>query len=654
METVSKKDFSHKFFSKELYFQNLKRSRVVGIGFLIAILVLNCLWGIGSAWSSSQYKTKEVVITGGNIAPLYFMIFVLGIAMAYDAFSFQFKRKTSDFFHTLPQTRLCVFLTFTLSIFTWILLTLVATFLSCALIWSAFELYSVDWSALFPMIAGAFSSCAVVSGVVSLAIMISGTGSSCAVYIVSLFVAPRAILNVFISFFGLYKHTILIDHTWLKYFVGMERTYMFSVFNTAENKMGYFENPSFTISLLIEAFILFALSGIIFVKRKSEAASTPFLYKPVHIALRTAIILSILSLTSILYSLTSILYINYFIIFLSLLLHFIFDLISLKNAKKALTSLVWFLLPVGLCFLFSGSVTLSGKLFDFFGPKESNVVAVSIHSSKIKEYYDSLNFNEFNLNLWTTDEDAIKGALNALEESGKERAYYFDEAEHYSHDSLIIKFKTKLGKEHFRRIIFSKENYTALIKGIKAEEENREKLTLPNWNLINNTELYVYIQNEELSKEIYDKFCEEYNALSAEKQAKSEAVRNVIYISFSSDEKEYMFYLDLESFPKTTSLIFNTNAQNALERAKQFKTKIKDILENDNQKDYLRVVSATYNQHFDLYIENSVELDNFYNSLDVYALSDKSDIKKQYYVILGVDYYILSLDQNVISALREL
>ena len=189
---------------------------------------------------------------------------------------------------------------------------------------------------------------------------------------------------------------------------------------------------------------------------------------------------------------------------------------------------------------------------------------------------------------------------------------------------------------------------------IKAEEENREKLTLPNWNLINNTELYVYIQNEELSKEIYDKFCEEYNALSAEKQAKSEAVRNVIYISFSSDEKEYRFYLDLESFPKTTSLIFNTNEQNALERAKQFKTKIKDILENDNQKDYLRVVSATYNQHFDLYIENSVELDNFYNSLDDYALSDKSDIKKQYYVILGADYYILSLDQNVISALREL
>ncbi len=647
MKSISKKSFFNEFFSKGLYVQGLKLSKVAGLGFLVITLFVNAVWIIVSAWSSSPNTTT--IITGGNIAPLYFLVFISGAITSYDLFSFHRKRKNSDFFNSIPQTRLCVFLSFTASILTWIILTLAITFLSCSLIWSAFENYSVDWSALFPMISGAFCSCAVFSGIVVLCILFSGTASAFAAYLVSLLVAPRIIINVVIHFINQTQSTVIAEFTWLKYFIGAEYSYIYPILNFSKNQTGHFEKPAFIFSLLIEAFILFAISGVLFVRRKSEDTEKPYVYKPVHIILRASVILSILAAT------IAVEEIDFFVVGVTVILHFIYDLVSLKSAKKSVKSLGWYLLPVGLCFVLLGAGILAGEAFEFFSPNKKSTTAISVYSNE----YDGIlltwfECNEINYKLWTTDEESINVALNALEEGKKSGGRLWNDYEFEAENSILIKFKNKNGKESLRKIPLSEQDYISILKGIKSEEENKKILSLPDLNEMKTPELFVYSSKEALTKEIYDQFAEEYNALSPEKQVESELYYNKIFIKFYLNEKVYCFHLDRESFPKTTKLIYDSPEHNSIESANFFKEQIKAIKDSTDDGKYLSVISATKDEHMRVYISNSVLWDNFYNALDADALSDTSDINKRYYVKLEDKYYFFSLDENLLAILREM
>ncbi len=651
MKTASKNEFTSKCFSPKLYLQSLKNSKVAGIGFLIIVLVVNALWVIGSAWGSSPFKTEVFTVTGGNIAPVSFLVFLSGAFLAYDHFGFLFKRKTSDFFHTLPQTRLCVFITFVASIFTWILLTILATFLTCAAIWSAFEFYAVEWSALLPMILGTFGSCAVFSGLVSLAILLSGTNSAFGAYLIAILGAPRVILNVFAFLVDHFSFTVEAKYTWLKYLEGIDYSYLFSIFNSGENKLGRFGSPAFNVFLLIEALVIFAIVGIIFVRRKSEYASTPFVYKSVHIALRSLIIVAILA------GMFALGEIDPLIVGFTIILHFIFDLVSLKSAKTAAKSLVWYLLPVCLCFVIVGSALLTEKTFELFSPDEKNVVSISLHNEDNEKFEYFSNCNEINFNLWTKNKEAINAALNAYSES--ESLEYNDEIDYFS--VIFVKFKKESGSECIRRVLATEQQIITILGGIKSEEENKETLSLPDWDKLKDPKIFIYSSIVPLTKEMYEQFKEEYTSLPFEKQAESEMKVDNIYIRFDLDGKTLFFLLSRESFPKTTSLIHNSHSSAKYE--KHFKDALKALKDNENSKTRMIVmptskfVSYSDEEFICAELKKGAPFYKLYDALSESELSQPSEESKEkdlYHVKLLDEYYFFYLDDNVISLLEDM
>jgi len=432
----------------------------------------------------------------------------------------------------------------------------------------------------------------------------------------------------------------------------MEHSYLFSVLNTAQNEVGLFGKPAFTISLLIESLILFAISAIIFIKRKSEKTQTPFIYKSVHIVLRALIIVAILAGTAALKT------INPVVILLTILLHFIFDLVSFKNAKESAKSLVWYLLPVGLSFAICGSAYVTGEVMEFFGPTENNLEAISIYAHENDNFlFKSYRCNEINDNLWTTDKEALETALNCFSESKK----VSDISDYDKDNSIIVKFKKKSGEESLRRIAISLEEYISIVKGIKSEEENKEILALPQWSEIKDTMFLVCASKETLTKEIYEQFREEYNSFSAENQAKCEINFKSILFGVNSDEKGWLyFHIDKDSFPKTTKLIYDSPEHNSLECANSFISQIKDIKENPERGEYLRVMPASGmvsigdEKDLRVYIKSGVTLDNFYNALDASAISNTSGTSELYYVELEDKYYFFALDENILSMVKAM
>ena len=104
-------------FSPKLYLQGLRKVRTLGIAMAIVMIALN-------AWIPlthlNEHRTANPLdgainvqsVEAGQFAPfgLLFLIFVP--LLVYNMFSYLNERKSSDFFHALPQKRSCIYISF--------------------------------------------------------------------------------------------------------------------------------------------------------------------------------------------------------------------------------------------------------------------------------------------------------------------------------------------------------------------------------------------------------------------------------------------------------------------------------------------------------------------------------------------------------------
>lgn len=167
-------------FNVKLYKDMFKQLRLAGIIFSAIALVSSVIVPILAFVDTLKRRDEDY--SRFNLAPpisqitplLFVMIFVAGLVLVLMAFSFLNKRSSSDYYHSLPNTRICTYLSVLAAVLSWIAIIVIPTVLITSGVYFAL---GFPFNPLFIgyMIATFLSSTCLVAAVTAVAMSITGT-----------------------------------------------------------------------------------------------------------------------------------------------------------------------------------------------------------------------------------------------------------------------------------------------------------------------------------------------------------------------------------------------------------------------------------------------------------------------------------------------
>ena len=105
-----------RIFSTKLYLQAIKKIRSGGIAAAICIIVLNAIIPIISIIERSNIspytEIRINIVSSSLFAPFGLLFILFAPLLVFLMFSYLNERSKSDFYHSIPQTRVCVYLSF--------------------------------------------------------------------------------------------------------------------------------------------------------------------------------------------------------------------------------------------------------------------------------------------------------------------------------------------------------------------------------------------------------------------------------------------------------------------------------------------------------------------------------------------------------------
>lgn len=176
----------NQFFDMRLYKEGIRQLRIPGV--VSGVILLLCgtlmpLMQMIEMYDRQQYWTSEG-ITGvmQTILELYTVNcllwicpYILAVVMPIMLFRFLNQRNSSDFYHSIPQTRVCVAVSFLLAVLTWVIGLLVGAGLLSCLFAEALPYLTVDWSNVLQLMVQLVTASILAVGGTFLAISVTGT-----------------------------------------------------------------------------------------------------------------------------------------------------------------------------------------------------------------------------------------------------------------------------------------------------------------------------------------------------------------------------------------------------------------------------------------------------------------------------------------------
>ncbi len=276
----------NKIFSKGLYFEGLRQLKMIGIIFSVILSVFSAaipvMEGIsrmpsapngGDVWAeSSVYRS---IISGVEANPFLFAVFlVLAPLMTLVLFGFLNKRRTSDFYHSIPHTRLSVYISFIASILTWAAILILSSSLAATIAYLIFSKYfTVLYADLLVFMLNAFVTSILAIGATAIAVSITGTPFTNVLFTSLILFLPRILITVINSVMIMQTPILVSGYSFFLFENGynLYTTIFFNVFTTF-NVNAYLSIGGGTVYTLVLGLIFLILAAWLFVKRKSESA----------------------------------------------------------------------------------------------------------------------------------------------------------------------------------------------------------------------------------------------------------------------------------------------------------------------------------------------------------------------------------------------
>ena len=531
------------FFSRELWWQGVKKIRVPGIAMAITIIVINLLFPVLAAGNDAS-RMEYFGMSGGEptiqistveafseFAPLLVSAMAFAPLLAFVMFSYLNDRGKSDFYHSIPQTRLCVFVSLSAAIMTWVVGVLLASTSLNLLLWQMAKYHVVVLGdALYFMLCSIIGALFTMT-IAILAMTLTGTLVS------NLFVA--VVLLLFVRIIALEMNEFLydlipvydFDRSWLCIFSFenyLPWALLQGVFGSRYHPLVEGGAAAILLYTVGITLALLVLAAYLYHSRRSEMANKSAPNRYLQFAYRSAVTLPILlfCVMDIVWSGLDEVHLIWIVI--ALVVYLLYELATTKRIKTMLRTIPMFFALIGVCALIIGGMYLGKLAVSLDTPNKDRVESISIStSSRVDTYYPD--------GLPLENKEAISLVIDALEYTApltrrqhNDSIRNFDYLSHtkpkpnYTFQEVVIRLKN--GRTMYRNIWIETQNHDR-IRELYMETEKYRKayLTMPDKKHIEDLEVsgpdFSLHASSKNNAWIYSSFYEEYNALSEEKKA---------------------------------------------------------------------------------------------------------------------------------------
>lgn len=349
-----------RLFDYKLYLNGLSQLKIPGFIVLAITLVGDILFILNAQYGQIHQITaldiSPLLIPFMYLAPVLFVLYL---------FSFLNKRNSADFYHSIPDKRAAVFLSFTAAVLTWVIaIIIIVVFIST---WVFNETNNfINLSFIGDMLSTYIAGSILVIGAALIAACLTGTVASNIILTYMILLLPRIISSMFMTVLISSVPTVPIDSYGFLFDPNYDIAFRFLEYLTMNGNVKYNSLLSFTGGAVFTAVIgiaFIALAGLLFVKRKSETAGKSAPSRGWQHVFRCALVLPIslmipkdlinLNYSEKLYGLIGLpisqRMINYLIIlFFALIIYFLYELITTRKAINMLKAVPALLIVLAL------------------------------------------------------------------------------------------------------------------------------------------------------------------------------------------------------------------------------------------------------------------------------------------------------------------
>ncbi len=588
-----------RIFSPRLYLDGIKQLRIIGVLSTVAIALIGLITPVMRYLNtldlpSTHYTAHTVNYFEMN--PLILLMFcAVAPLMALYLFNFLNKRDSSDFYHAIPETRQCLFLSFFTAIVTWLLFIIVFT---TALITFAYavlpHLYTVNYSSVFLTCFNAFAGSLLIAASVVIAMTVTGTVFSNVLVSLLLIFLPR--LLILLAVMGVSDAFPLVSNlpfaSVLSYEYNVPVGFVFGViFGDYEIALTSLSSGIYT---LIVGLIYSGIALLLFVRRSSETAGQSAPNRALQAVYRLLIgaVLTSVAMYGLFDTLASkdsldaeFLGTIVILLVISLVLMLAYEVITTRRFKGimkcAATSIVALVVFSGV---YMGGMYGLYHVTASYSPKADEIQSVSVLAST--RFYGNADYFESKISeIELTDDTAkaivakqLKYSLDLLDTS-RDRFYQSELPQ------ISVGIKSG-GTTHLRNILMSEEDQTAMYGAVYDTEAFRKVyMDLPESvaqvhvshngysKRINNDELY-QILRAEVAEVGFEKWYALMSSFSEDDFYKvNPSAGSVLgYLECSLYEGTTWYNMivpmDIKVLPKTTQAFLSSDVESAADSAK--------------------------------------------------------------------------------------
>ncbi len=489
--SVSRKH-TGRFFNLRLFVEGLKRLRVTALAVGIPIIAVSALIPIVTA---IDMRSITGTASHASVRHLYaFTICVPDLVMILLApifffvlFSFLHKRKQSDFFHAIPYTRTCVYVSFTAAALVSVLAIQLIAAVVAGVLWSAVPYYTYDLGEYVIYTLVYMLGAVMLSSFMMLALTVSGTAGSSAI----LFFLFASITRIVLAIFAAGLESLYVMQTgwlfeasplsplWFYPLAALSTPFASNAYRTA-----FVLNPACVMYSILVTLAVFVLAGVLYKFRHSEMAGNPAPGKRTQTVFRVLFTLpAALLLAGLIISDANEDTSLYVIIFVgALLCYFLYELITTKRARNMGTAIPGLGYVLGACVVFS---------LVFFGARafilNEDIDAEDIASVEIERNGLPSGIYQYvsGKTLRTNDPAILAMIADRYVDSQN-----FDDWNHYGAGRQVV-LRLKNGRKLYRQVGFRSEDFQVMIDSFAEAEGFTELLyRLPAVKEVNNFSFY--------------------------------------------------------------------------------------------------------------------------------------------------------------------
>ncbi len=605
-------------FNLKFFIMSFKQLMNLGLISTVIMVLFSVLPVISAAMRIEEYNMVEktqtlitVSFIGSNNTILLLFVVVAPVLALY-GWNFLTKRNACDFYHALPYTRKCMYISRLAAIVAWQTAIVMITYLSTVIVYKVYgDIFAVSYASIFRMFLAMWCASMLCIAAVTLACCITGNliNNICVTGIVLFFVRVivtmiTAVMSSAVPVLLSDKVNILLDNSY-NIIVGIV---MYAFAGIGDGINSIVMSPVSNIYTIVLAVIYFIVAGVIFGRRKSESAGHMAINRKMQFVLRMVVAFAFCSIGvsayivnqwentfNSYYSASDNFFSTIVVFFIvAAVVSVIYECIS----SKSIHSVKKCILPVLAAYVLGGVmyVGLSAGInaVTSYAPKADDVeyVTITTDSRADDDYFVSM------ANHVRITDYAVKDRIcDIIADNGshikKEINFYRYAANGHS-NRYVVKLKDGLFT-NYRIVYMSDEDMAYIFSHLKDEKEYQELYTkLPEKNVEISTE---YAIEKEDAKALYETLRSEYAELSVG-QIQGMLSQNhnyyCIYASVNINDRWYSMTLPLtKDTPKAYAMYYQalnrknrTNGAKALEEMAALMKNISDISDLDARRRY--------------------------------------------------------------------